>query len=219
MISVVIPALNEAAGIDGQLARLRRQGFGDIIVVDGGSDDDTRRLALAAGARILRAPRGRAAQMNAGAALATGDVLIFLHADTALPDGAAETIGSALRARDVQAGCFRLRFDREHPLLRLYAWASRFDTYWTTFGDQAFFVRRAAFDAAGGFPVQPLMEDVELRRRLKRIGRFVKLTATVTTSARRFTRDGLVRRQVLNAVLLLGYAAGVDPERLKRLYV
>jgi len=215
-ISIVVPTLNEALAISAHVEGLRRQGFAEIVVADGGSRDDTLALASDAGARLVVAAKGRANQMNAGAAVATGDVLVFLHADTRLPDTAAASICAALRDPRVKGGCFRLRFDEDRGILRLYGWASHLESYWTSFGDQAFFVRRSVFDELGGFPVQPLMEDVEMRLRLRRAGRFVKLAATATTSARRFIEEGLVRRQALNAAMLLAYGLGVGAERLKR---
>ena len=179
----------------------------------------TRRLTgAAAGAVALRSAPGRAVQMNAGARASSGDVLIFLHADTHLPSGAGAVIASALRDPRVVGGCFRLRFEPSRPVLRLYGLASWVDSYWTSFGDQAFFLRRSAFAAVGGFPEQPLMEDVEMRRRLKRVGRFVKLPSVVVTSARRFEKDGVLRRQALNAMMLTAYGLGVSAERLKQFY-
>jgi rSAM/selenodomain-associated transferase 2 len=213
---VVIPTLHESSSILALIASLRD--FHQVIVSDGRSEDGTAELAEAAGARVVRAARGRGTQLNAGADCADGEILLFLHADTLLPPRAASLIRAALEDASVVGGCFRLQFDSPGLLLRLYAWFSRFDTRWSTFGDQAFFVRRTGFDAAGGFPAQPLMEDVELRIRLKRIGRFIKLPESVTTSARRFEKDGAVRRQLHNALLLAAHAFGVDPQRLARWY-
>ncbi|MEO7806174.1 MAG: TIGR04283 family arsenosugar biosynthesis glycosyltransferase [Steroidobacteraceae bacterium] len=216
--SVVVPTLNEAACIAALCRSLSADGFEDLIVVDGGSSDDTVAIARQAGATVLETPPGRGNQLNAGARLARGEVLLFLHADTLLPPDAPEAMDLALCDAAVVAGCFRLRFAEGGGLLGLYAWFSRFDTRFSTFGDQGFFMRRAAFDQAGGFPAQPLMEDVDMRRRLRRIGRFVKLATSVTTSARRFARDGVLRRQLANGVLLLCHALGVAPERLARWY-
>lgn len=217
-ISVVVPTLDEADGIGALVAQLIRDGFGEVIVADGGSTDGTPDLAAAAGAATLASARGRASQMNAGAAAAIGEIPLFLHADTRLPEGAADLMLQTMADQRVSAGCFRLRFDQPHPLLNLYAWCSRFETFATTFGDQAFFVRGESFKAVGGFPEQPLMEDVEFRRGLKTVGRFVKLPTSVTTSARRFRQDGLLRRQLANAVLLSAYALGVSPTHLKKFY-
>lgn len=216
-ISVVIPARNEAGVIGDAVTRLLQAGFQDLVVVDGGSGDATADHARSAGARVIAAPPGRAAQMNAGAAAARRENLLFLHADTRLPEGAAMRIIAALDQPQVAGGCFRLCFDRPHPVLAASAWFSRFDSYFTTFGDQAFFVRRSAFEAIGGFPEQPLMEDVAFRRRLRRHGPFVKLSAEVVTSARRYRR-GVVRQQLLNGALLAAYALGARPQLLQRFY-
>lgn len=217
-ISVIIPTLNEASTIGGLLKDLGEQGFGQVIVADGGSRDSTVELADAAGVVALRSAAGRALQMNTGASAASGEVLIFLHADTRLPSGATEAISLVLRDPRVVGGCFRLRFEPSRPVLRLYGLASWVESYWTSFGDQAFFMRRSAFAAVGGFPQQPLMEDVEMRRHLKRVGRFVKLPSAVMTSARRFEKDGLLRRQALNGMMLTAYGLGISAERLKRFY-
>lgn len=215
---MIIPALEEAEGIGPAIAAVHACGLSDVVVSDGGSLDETVPRARAAGARVVEAPRGRAWQMNAGVAVARGRTLLFLHADTRLPTNAGELIRQALLDPTVLGGCFRLSFDRRHPMLGLSAWFSRFESYLTTFGDQAFFVRREAFERIGGFPQQSLMEDVAFRRRLLMLGRFVKLPVAVVTSARRYQRAGVVRQQLLNAMLLAGYAAGIPAERLARLY-
>lgn len=189
-----------------------------ILVVDGGSQDETPRLAAAAGARVLRCDPGRGRQMNAGAVAGEAPILLFLHADTRLPPNAAVVIRETFGRPGCVGGCFRLRFDAERPLLRVFAWFSRFDTAATTFGDQAFFVRRAAFEAAGAYPDWPLLEDVEFRRRLKGHGTFHKARESATTSARRFEAEGVFRRQLMNGLILLMHACGVPPARLLRWY-
>ncbi len=217
-ISVVVPVLNEASGIAARLRALRSDGFTEIVVADGGSEDRTAELAAAEGATVVQAPRGRARQMNAGAAAARGEVLLFLHADTQLPKSAYWLITDALEDPGVVGGCFRLAFDARHPVLDVSAWASRFETAFTTFGDQGYFVRREAFEAVGGFPELPLMEDVAFRRLVRKRGRFMKLPVAATTSARRFLRKGPLRQQLLNGLLVAAYLAGVSPERLKKHY-
>ena len=215
---MIVPVLNEAGRLPALLIDLQARGFSRVVVADGGSTDGSAALARArVGVRVVDAPRGRSSQQNAGAA-AAGDagVLLFLHADTQLPPDAAERMGDVLALAG--AGCFRLRFDRRHPLLDFYGLCSRAESYWTSFGDQAFFMTRAAFDGVGGFPDQPLLEDVAIRRRLKRRVGFVKARAEALTSARRFEAEGLVRRQVKNAAILLLYAFGVAPAWLVRLY-
>ena len=216
---MVVPVLDEAARLPALLDDLAAQGFGRVVVADGGSTDGSAELVAARlGVTLVRAPHGRAAQQSAGAAAAgEARVLLFLHADTKLPPGAAARMGEVL-ASGACAGAFRLRFDRRHPLLDLYAAASAVESYWTTFGDQAIFVRREAFEAVGGFPAWPLLEDVALRRALKRHGGFAKSRACVVTSARRFEAEGLLRRQLKNAAILLLHALGVPASRLARWY-
>ncbi|WP_242475372.1 TIGR04283 family arsenosugar biosynthesis glycosyltransferase [Thiohalocapsa halophila] len=172
--------------------------------------------------RRIRAPRGRGTQCNAGARATTAPVLLFLHDDTQLPPDADRAIASALADQALGMACFRLRFDHRHPVLALYAWCSRFDSVWTTFGDQGYLIRRALFDAVGGFPDWPLFEDVELARRVRRQPgpwrRIRKLSAAVTTSAVRFQRGGVLRQQLRNATAMLRFFAGVSPARLAEEY-
>ena len=200
--------------------------------MDGGSTDGTAETARAAlpEAVVIDAARGRAAQMNAGAARATGEILLFLHADTRLPDGALDAVRAALADPAVVAGCFRTTFDAGGPagrpafgpvgrrLMRL--WEARLWMRWHrfAFGDRALFARRAAFEAAGGFPDQPIFEDLDAVRALRQRGRFVFLDAAVVTSARRFRRHGALGQQLRNLALWLGWNAGVAPARLKRFY-
>ncbi|RMH65943.1 MAG: glycosyltransferase [Bacteroidetes bacterium] len=217
-ISVVIPALNEATRIEATLASVAAQpGPLEIIVADGGSVDGTRRLATRR-ATVIRAPRGRARQMNAGARLASGEVLLFLHADTLLPESAFKHIRRALLQPSVEAGTFRLAFDAEHPLLRFYAFCTRFPLPALGFGDRGLFVRRQVFEAVGGFADIPMFEDLDLVRRLHRRGTFRFLPLAVTTAARRFEARGLLRQQMLNAYLWVRYHLGTPPDALVHLY-
>jgi rSAM/selenodomain-associated transferase 2 len=216
VVSVIIPTLNEAGIIEDTLKSLPG-GVHEVIVADGGSSDATPEIASSL-AHVIEAPRGRASQMNAGAAVATGDVLLFLHADTRLPHDALAAIARALREPCTESGTFRLRFSAEAPLLRFYSACTRVLPPAACFGDRGLFVRRAAFEAVGGFPEVPLFEDVEMVRRLHRRGGFRFLQQSVTTSARRFERHGLVRQQLRNVYLWLRYLGGADPERLAHLY-
>ena len=217
-VAVVVPTLNEAARIGRLLDRLLRLGFAEIVVADGGSSDGTPRLAARPGVQVIHAPRGRASQMNAGARAASSALILFLHADTDPPADAPRLIRAALARPRVAAGAFRADFHPAGPLTRIYAAFTRFETGLTTFGDQGFFMRRETFDAAGGFPDQPFLEDIEMRRRLKRHGRFIKLPAAVVTSSRRFEAEGALKRQLLNALILALHGLGVPPARLVRLY-
>ena len=219
-VSVVIPALNERAEITATLASVLGQpGPAEVLVVDGGSSDGTAGVAAQAGARVLDAPRGRARQMNAGAAAARSDVLLFLHADTRLPPDALAAVRAAFADPSVAGGCFRTTFDdARSPWMRLWQAGAWVRWHRLAFGDRALFVRRAVFEAAGGFPDQPLFEDLELVRRVRRHGRFVFLDAAVTTSARRFRANGALAQQLRNAALWAAWNLRVPPARLKRFY-
>lgn len=217
-VSVIIPALNEADCIERTLCAVDKQpGPKEIIVVDGGSSDDTAQR-VASHARVLEAPRGRAVQMNHGAAAASGDAFFFLHADTLPPPEGLALIRDALSSPDVDAGIFRLAFDRDHPLLRLYSWCTRWPWIRIAFGDRGLFVDRHAFEAVGGFPKWPIFEDLELAARLHARGAFRFLPQAVTTSARRFETHGLLRQQLRNLHLWLHYVSGTDPERVAHRY-
>lgn len=219
MIDIIIPTLNEASHLETLLSDLcDREGDARITIVDGGSTDGTWEIASRFSVRALRAPRGRASQMNAGARAAGGDILLFLHADTILPPDAFRRVADTLADPDVAGGSFRLTFDRSDPWLAAYAFFSRINHPLFTYGDQALFVRREVFAKIGGFREMPILEDVEIQRRLRRAGRFVKLPQAVVTSARRFVQMGPVRQQLLNVALVALYHLGVAPARLKQLY-
>jgi len=221
-VSVVIPVLDEEARIGAQLESLARLPVHEVIVVDGGSRDATVARVRAAGtARLVVAPRGRASQMNAGARAATGDVLLFLHADVRLPDDAVRRVEEALGDPEVVAGAFRTWTVADGgrswlaPLLHLADLRSRYSVL--PYGDQALFVRAEAFRRAGGFPEQPLMEDLELSRRLRRLGRIRIAPSRVTVSGRRFLARPIYYTVAVNVLPAL-YAAGIPASALKRLY-
>jgi rSAM/selenodomain-associated transferase 2 len=221
-LSIVMPVLDEAEHMAvalAALAPLRERDGVELIVVDGGSRDDTVARCAGGADRLIVAPRGRARQMNAGAAAARGDALLFLHADTALPPGAPAAIADALSRH--AWGRFDVRIDGRSAMLPVVAalmnLRSRLSGIAT--GDQAIFVRRAAFDAVGGFPDQPLMEDIEISRRLRRqCGRPACLRDKVVTSGRRWDRDGAWRTIVLMWRLRWLYWRGVAAERLAEVY-
>lgn len=217
-ISIIIPTLNEAAYIERTLRAVQAQpGPKEIIVVDGESTDDTASRAEPF-ACVLEAPRGRALQMNEGAAVARGDVFFFLHADTLPPPDGLATIRNTLTHSPAEAGTFRLRFDRETPLLRFYSWFTRLPWVRLCFGDRGLFVDRSAFEAVGGFPEWPIFEDLEMAYRLYQRGSFRFLSQSVITSARRFERHGALRQQLRNLYLWLHYVTGTAPERIAHLY-
>lgn len=219
-ISVVIPTRNEAPSLGRTLeAALRADGV-EVIVADGGSRDDTREIASEAGAAVLTVPGGRAAQMNAGAEAACGSLLLFLHADTLLPDGYADLVRLALEDPSAVAGAFRFRTDGFGIAIRLAERLANFRSAALRFpyGDQALFLEKRVFREAGGFPAQPIMEDFELVRRLRRRGRIVNLAEPVLVSARRWKRIGVLRTTFRNQCMIAGYLAGIDPARLYRFY-
>ena len=220
-LSIVMPVLDEAAGIEAALAALapyRRRSV-EVIVVDGGSRDGTPDLARPLADRVLVAKRGRSLQMNAGAAAARGDVLLFLHADTRLPENADHLVLDGLSRLSRNWGRFDVRIDGG-GLLGLIAfmmnWRSRITGIAT--GDQAMFVTRAAFAAAGGFPAIALMEDVALSARLKRTGKPLALRARVIASARRWRKHGTLRTVLLMWRLRFHFFLGADPAKLARDY-
>jgi rSAM/selenodomain-associated transferase 2 len=220
-LSIVMPVLDEAAEIEGALAALapfRKRGA-DVVVVDGGSRDNTAGLARSLADQVIVAPRGRALQMNAGAAAAKGDILLFLHADTRLPQDADRLVLDGIARSGQFWGRFDVRIDGG-GLLRLISlamnWRSRLTGIAT--GDQAIFVTAAAFKAAGGFPAIALMEDVALSARLKRIGKPLCLNAQVTASPRRFRQHGPLRMILLMWLLRLRFFVGADPAKLAQAY-
>lgn len=219
-LSIVMPVLNEArhiADILQPLQALRRNGT-EVIVADGGSTDATSALAAPLADRMIAAPRGRALQMNAGARAARGDVLLFLHADTRLPGNAPDLIAHALREH--AWGRFDVNIEGRSRWLPVIAMMMNLRSRLTGIctGDQALFVTRAAFAAAGGFPEQPLMEDIELSKRLKRIGKPACLRDSVATSGRRWDRDGAWRTILLMWRLRFDYWRGEPASRLARRY-
>lgn len=222
-MSVVMPVLDEEARIAEQLGWLRGlDGLDEVIVVDGGSTDRTVELVEQAGAcRLVRSRPGRGPQLNAGAREARGDILVFLHADVRLPARAASFIEAALADPDVVAGAFRTRTVADGRTgwvagcLPLADLRSRYSGL--PYGDQALFVRREAFDRVGGFPTQPIFEDVEISRRLRRAGRVRTLPETVVVSGRRFMARPVYYAVLMNLLPVL-YRLGVPPTTLARAY-
>ena len=221
-ISVIIPVLNEAdciAATLAALAPLRARG-NDVIVVDGGSSDGTVALSHGAADRVASAPRGRSSQMNAGAALAKGEVLLFLHADTRLPEGADVRILEGLAASGRAWGRFDVRIEGASACLPVIAFFMNLRSRATGIatGDQAIFVRSDAFRRIGGFPPVELMEDIALSRSLKRVSRPLCLADKAVTSGRRWERRGVMRTVLLMAWLRLAFFLGAAPAKLARLY-
>ena len=233
-ISVVIPTLNEERSLPTTLTRAAESGFDEVIVVDGGSMDRTRQIVTELRVTsdalpvkphhlpvtLLTAPPGRACQMNAGAAASRGQILLFLHADTLLPPDARSAIEKALEDPACVGGRFDVRFERDSGLGRLIGCLINLRSRWTDIatGDQAIFVRRSVFERLGGFSDIPIMEDVDLSRRLKRIGPVAALRLQVVTSFRRWDACGPTRTIALMWVLRFLYWVGISPGTLSRLY-
>jgi len=218
-ISVVVIALNEEERVSGTVRSAREGGPAvEVLLVDGGSGDGTRRAAEGAGARVVPSPPGRGIQLDHGARHASGDWLVFLHADTRLEAGWSAELGR--QPEGVAGGAFRFAIDSPRPCFRLIeaGVALRCRVFRLPFGDQGIFARRAAYAAAGGFPPFPLMEDVAFVRRLAREGRLAFPRARAFTSARRWERAGVVATTLRNWLLLGLYAAGRPPGRLARMY-
>jgi rSAM/selenodomain-associated transferase 2 len=221
-LSIIVPVLNEADGIAAALhalAPLRARGA-EVIVVDGGSRDRTLALACSFADNVISAPRGRAVQMNSGAKIAEGNVFVFLHADTRLPDNADQLIVDGLARTGRNWGRFDVRIEGGGSLNLVAALMNaRSRLTGIATGDQVMFVTREAFTAAGGFPAIALMEDVALSRALKRQGPPLCLRVRVVTSPRRWRRHGLLRTVLLMWRLRLAYFLGADPAKLAQAYV
>lgn len=241
---MVIPALDEADRIENAVRELRRTGSSmppsvlglrsesataprrtesgersiEIIVVDGGSSDDTADRARRAGARVVDAPRGRARQLEAGWRASGGEVIVFLHADTRLEDDWPMPMQAALADPEVVGGAFRLRFDRDTPAFRVIAAlaALRVHVLGLPYGDQAIFVRRRTLESIGGIPDVPLMEDLDLVAAMKARGSIVTLRASATTSARRYAEQGVMGTLIRHVLALVAWRLGVDRARIAR---
>ncbi|GMR22590.1 MAG: TIGR04283 family arsenosugar biosynthesis glycosyltransferase [Acidobacteriota bacterium] len=217
-LTIIVPTLNEAGHLAASLASLPREA--EVVVADGGSTDETISIATRFGARIVTGSRGRARQMNQGVDAACGDTLLFLHADCTLGPDAYHQLQTALADDVVVGGSFRMSIrDASWGLRWIAATSNARARYLTTpYGDQALFVRRGAFEKLGGFPEIPFMEDVALVRKLKRLGKLVRVDETVTTGARHWQQLGSVRTTLLNWSMVTLYLLGVPAERLEPYY-
>ena len=218
--SIIIPVFNEAQTLAHCLDRLPRGPEIELLLVDGGSTDTTLAQIRARGLEPLRSPLGRGSQLRAGAAVARGDVFLFLHCDTCLPPGFIDQISRVLGQDRVVAGAFRLRLDAPGAAYRMIELGAnlRSRLLGLPYGDQALFMTKEHYAAAGGFPEQPIMEDLALVRQLRRRGRVALAPVAVTSSARRWQQYGLLRVTMINQFMLLGYTAGCSPEKLAAWY-
>ncbi|HUR46157.1 MAG TPA: TIGR04283 family arsenosugar biosynthesis glycosyltransferase [Candidatus Saccharimonadales bacterium] len=219
-VSVVIPTLNEEQHITSLLDFLRAGSAYEIIVTDGGSTDATIQVARKAGVLVVGSQQGRAAQMNAGAAQASGNVLFFLHVDTRPPADWANTIAQTVLPSTVAGGAFRLSIAGNFSGKRFVEWFAGIRSSWLQlpYGDQGLFLRRSVFEEMGGFAPLPIMEDFEFIRRLRKRGRVVTVCAAALTSGRRWERMGVLRTTAMNQLMLAGYYLGISPHRLTRFY-
>jgi rSAM/selenodomain-associated transferase 2/rSAM/selenodomain-associated transferase 1 len=218
-LSVIIPALNEEGRIEETILKARSPDV-EIIVVDGGSGDRTAERAEHAGAVVIKGPRGRALQQNRGAAAARGSVLLFLHADTLLPKDYVAQVFETLMDRRVALGAFRFKTNLDRPFMRGIELTTQFRSRYLRlpYGDQALFVRKSHFLAAGGFPEMPIAEDLFFVRLVSKQGRISIAPAHAITSGRRWKEVGLLRTTLINQLILAGFAFGISPKTLARLY-
>jgi len=219
-LSIIIPTLNEAAVLGTTLARLRDEENCEVIVVDGGSNDTTLALAESAGCKTISSAKGRGTQMNAGAAAAKGKVLLFLHADTLLPNNFSRLILDTVCLPSFAAGAFSLAIDSPTRSLTTIAWFAnlRSRLLQLPYGDQALFVTRDMFNAVGGFPEMAIMEDFVFIRKIQKEGKIIILPERAITSARRWQNIGIVRTTLINQAIVFGHSLGVPPAILARWY-
>jgi rSAM/selenodomain-associated transferase 2 len=219
-LSIIIPTLNEAANILNTLQRLPLDNSVEIIVVDGGSQDDTMSMAASTGVKVIAAPRGRANQMNLGAKYASGNILLFLHGDTYLPTEFPQLIRHAIGQSEVVGGAFALKIDSQLRGIKFIETMANYRSRFLSlpYGDQAIFVRADIFHALGGFPPLPIMEDFQFIRHLTRQGKIAIIPTPAVTSARRWESLGIVKTTVINQAIVIGYYLGVSPDRLVTWY-
>ncbi len=221
MISLIIPTLNESACIRETLTCLVENAMGpiEIILVDGGSTDSTVEIAAEFDVQIVNCTAGRSAQMNAGAAVATGDILMFLHGDTRVPKGFDQWVINTLNQKPI-AGAFDLKIAGDSWALRWVEWGVkvRSRVFQLPYGDQGIFLKASTFYEFGGFPELPIMEDFVLIRSLAKCGKIAIVPSAVTTSARRWEAQGVFKTTLINQVMIIGYALGIAPDRLRQWY-
>ena len=217
---MIIPTLNEESNLANTLATVTGLDNVETIVVDGGSTDRTVDIARGHDVSVLSGPQGKAVQMNLGAMVAGGEFIVFLHADTVMPQGWIDHVRREMQQPGVVAGAFELRVDSDRPGLRVIEALANFRSrrFGMPYGDQAIFTKTDIFKALGGFPDQPIMEDFELVRRLNKRGKVSIAPAAVVTSARRWNERGIWATTAINQVLIVAYSLGISPKLLVRLY-
>jgi rSAM/selenodomain-associated transferase 2 len=213
-ISIIIPVLNEAENIKAAIATTQLSKDIEVIIVDAGSKDDTLEIARSLGVKVISSSPSRAVQMNAGAEVASGGILLFLHADTRLPTGFDMMIRTALQQPGIVAGAFTLQIDASPLGLRWVEWGVKWRSHFLQmpYGDQAIFLTKEIFQQIGTFPELPIMEDFELIRRLKRLGKITIVSASVITSARRWLQKGILQTTLINQIVIIAYLLGVSPK-------
>lgn len=217
-ISVIIPTLNEESHIEKTLQSVIKQaGDYELFIVDGGSTDNTIAIAKRY-TSVIDSKRGRAIQMNAGAKLCKGDILLFLHADTLLPDNAFREVRKRMQDDTVAGGSFYIAFDADNFILKGVSFITRFNFRLFHFGDQGIFVRRDVFQTLHGYKEMPIMEDYDFYKRLRKQGKVILIRMPVISSARRFIKNGVIRQLLINKFVVLAYWAGVDIQTIKRFY-
>jgi rSAM/selenodomain-associated transferase 2 len=219
-ISIIVPTLNEAKNIEVAINSTQSVKDIEIIVVDGGSKDNTVQIIQDLGIKVLFSTPCRACQMNVGALFATNEILLFLHGDTALPLQFDVMVRDALQQPGIVAGAFSLRIDSSQWSLRLVEWgvSIRSHFFHLPYGDQAIFIKREVFEQVGGFPELPIMEDFEMMQRLQRIGRIAIVPTAVLTSARRWLQKGVFKTTLINQIAIIAYCIGVSPTRIRYWY-
>jgi len=220
LISIIIPTLNEAGNIKEAITSSQFSSNVEIIVVDGGSKDETLLITKSLGVKVIISPPGRANQMNAGAIAASGEILLFLHADTRLPTTFDQMIRTTLAKPGIVAGAFALRINAPNWGLRLVEFGVKWRSHlWQMpYGDQAIFITKDVFQEVGNFPQMPIMEDFELMRKLKTMGKIYLLPTPVITSPRRWLKKGIIQTTILNQIIVIAYLFGVSPHRIRNWY-
>ena len=219
-ISIIIPTLNESKNIQATLASTQASTNVEIIVVDGGSRDDTVDIVESLGVKVIASYKNRARQMNAGAKNATGDILLFLHADTVLPADFDAMIRTALQQPSSVGGAFALRINAPDVGLRLVEWGVKWRSklFKMPYGDQAIFITKEKFNSIGGFPELAIMEDFELIRHLKTLGKITFIPVPVITSPRRWLKKGILQTTLINQIVIIAYFIGISPEIIRSWY-